>query len=48
LHRIEADVDPRNTRSIGVLERHGFKREGYLREKYFLWNEWQDAAQNGP
>lgn len=47
LHRIEADVDPRNTRSIGVLERHGFKREGFLREKYYLWDEWQDAALYG-
>lgn len=44
LHRIEADVDPRNTRSIRVLERLGFVREGYLRERYHLHGETQDAV----
>jgi RimJ/RimL family protein N-acetyltransferase len=43
LHRIEADVDPRNHRSIAVLERAGFRREGYLRERYHLGGEVQDA-----
>ena len=43
LHRIEADVDPRNARSIRVLEREGFQREGYLRERYHLMGEVQDA-----
>src|SRR5688572_15188355 len=32
LHRLEADVDPRNTASIRALERLGFRREGHLRE----------------
>lgn len=27
--RITADVDPRNTRSLAMLERHGFVRTGY-------------------
>jgi RimJ/RimL family protein N-acetyltransferase len=44
LHRIEADVDPRNLRSIAVLERAGFQREGYLRERYHLAGEVQDAV----
>jgi|SRR5688572_7917589 len=43
LHRIEADVDPRNHRSIAVLERVGFEQEGYLRERYHLNGEVQDA-----
>ena len=44
LHRLEADVDPRNDRSLGLLERHGFKREGLLRERYHVDGEIQDAV----
>ena len=44
LHRIEADVDPRNARSLRALEREGFRREGYLRERYHLSGEIQDAV----
>jgi RimJ/RimL family protein N-acetyltransferase len=44
LHRIEADVDPRNTRSIRALERLGFAREGYQRERYSVNGEWQDSV----
>ena len=44
LHRVEADVDPRNARSIRVLEREGFQREGYMRERYHLGGEVQDAV----
>lgn len=47
LHRLEADVDPRNARSIRALERVGFTREGYLRERYFLHAEVQDAIVYG-
>jgi RimJ/RimL family protein N-acetyltransferase len=43
LHRIEADVDPRNTASIKTLERLGFQREGYLRERWQVGGEIQDA-----
>lgn len=43
LHRIEADVDPRNTASIRTLERLGFQREGYLRERWHVNGEIQDA-----
>jgi RimJ/RimL family protein N-acetyltransferase len=47
LHRLEADADPLNAASIAVLERQGFKREGLLRERYFMQGEPQDAAYYG-
>ena len=43
LHRIEADVDPRNAGSIKTVERLGFQREGYLRERWQVGGEIQDA-----
>lgn len=43
LHRLEADVDPRNAASIRTLERLGFQREGYLRERWHVGGEVQDA-----
>jgi RimJ/RimL family protein N-acetyltransferase len=43
LHRIEADVDPRNAASVRTLERLGFQREGYLRERWHVNGEIQDA-----
>jgi RimJ/RimL family protein N-acetyltransferase len=47
LHRVEADVDPRNERSLRLLERLGFRREGYLRERYYINGERQDAVVMG-
>ncbi len=43
LRRLEADVDPRNAASIRTLERLGFQREGYLRERWHVNGEIQDA-----
>jgi RimJ/RimL family protein N-acetyltransferase len=43
LRRLEADVDPRNAASIRSLERLGFRREGYLRERWCVNGEIQDA-----
>lgn len=43
LHRLEADADPRNAASVRVLERLGFRREGLQRERYFMYDEVQDA-----
>ncbi|HEY0764683.1 MAG TPA: GNAT family N-acetyltransferase [Pyrinomonadaceae bacterium] len=43
LRRLEADVDPRNDASIRTLERLGFQREGYLRERWHVNGEIQDA-----
>jgi RimJ/RimL family protein N-acetyltransferase len=43
LRRLEADVDPNNARSVRTLERLGFQREGFLRERWFVGGEVQDA-----
>ena len=43
-HRLEADVDPRNAASLSILERLGFQREGYLRERWHVDGEIQDAV----
>ena len=43
LHRMEADVDPRNARSLRLLQKLGFREEGWLRERYMVNGETQDA-----
>ncbi len=43
LHRLGADVDPRNDRSLRLLEGLGFAREGLQREVYLVGDEWQDG-----
>ncbi|HYC88930.1 MAG TPA: GNAT family N-acetyltransferase [Thermoanaerobaculia bacterium] len=47
LHRLEADVDPRNHASIRCLERLGFRKEGYARERYHLYGTVHDAVLYG-
>lgn len=42
LHRIEAACIPDNTRSIGLLEKAGFEREGYLRGYLKINGVWRD------
>ncbi len=44
LHRIEADIDPRNTASAKLLERMGFQKEGYMRERWIVNGEICDTA----
>jgi RimJ/RimL family protein N-acetyltransferase len=44
LARITADADPRNDRSIRLLQRLGFQTEGSLRQHYLVNGEWQDAV----
>lgn len=44
LHRLEADTDPRNDRSLRLLERLGFRREGYLRQRFHVAGEVQDSV----
>lgn len=42
LHRIEAACIPDNERSIRVLEKAGFQREGYAREYLKINGAWRD------
>jgi len=44
LHRLEADVDPRNEASLRLLERLGFSREGYMRERWLVGAEVNDTV----
>lgn len=43
LHRVEADIDPRNAPSARVLHRLGFQREGRLRERWQVAGEVSDS-----
>ncbi len=47
LHRLEADIDPRNTASARTLERLGFQKEGHLRERWIVDGEISDTAWYG-
>ncbi|WP_182084663.1 GNAT family protein [Aureimonas sp. ME7] len=42
LHRLEAACLPRNEPSIRLLERSGFRREGYLRSYLKIAGVWED------
>jgi RimJ/RimL family protein N-acetyltransferase len=44
LHRIEADVDPRNEASVRSLLRLGFRQEGLLRQRWIVEGEVSDSA----
>jgi [ribosomal protein S5]-alanine N-acetyltransferase len=47
LNRLEADIDPRNTALCKSLEKLGFVREGYLRERWIVAGEVCDSALYG-
>ena len=42
LHRVSASVDPRNERSIALLERIGMRREAHFRQSLWFKGEWVD------
>ena len=47
LNRLEADIDPRNRASARTLERLGFQKEGYLRERWIVNDEISDTCLYG-
>jgi len=40
---LTADVDPRNARSLRLLERLGFERTGFARDTFCVAGEWVDS-----
>ena len=42
LHRLEANVQPSNTRSLAFVRRAGFVREGYSRRYVRIGGRWRD------
>jgi RimJ/RimL family protein N-acetyltransferase len=47
LNRIEADIDPRNIGSARVLEKLGFRKEGYMPERWIVFGEMADTVNYG-
>ncbi len=42
LHRVQAAIMPRNTKSIRVIEKLGFRREGYAERYLQIAGTWED------
>jgi ribosomal-protein-alanine N-acetyltransferase len=42
LHRIQAAIMPRNVRSLRVIEKLGFRREGYAERYLQIAGKWED------
>ena len=47
MNRLAADIDPRNAGSAKTLERLGFVKEGFLRERWIVAGEVSDTALYG-
>lgn len=41
-HRIVTSIDPRNTNSINLMQRLGFRKEGHFKESIYFNGEWVD------
>jgi len=41
-HRITASVDPRNTKSIALLERIQMRKEAHFKKSFWFNNKWED------
>jgi RimJ/RimL family protein N-acetyltransferase len=44
MHRVWAQLDPRNDASVRLCERLGMRREAYFREDIWFKGEWGDTA----
>jgi [ribosomal protein S5]-alanine N-acetyltransferase len=42
LHRLEANIQPANQASLRLVERQGFRREGYSPAMLFIDGDWRD------
>lgn len=47
LHRIEADTDDQNEASLSLLDKLGFQREGFFRERWRVYDDWQNSVMLG-
>jgi len=47
LHRLEADTDSNNAASLALLEKLGFQREGFFRERWYVNGVRQDSVMLG-
>ncbi|MCR2762840.1 GNAT family N-acetyltransferase [Microbacterium sp. zg.B48] len=44
LHRVFAELDPRNAASVALCERLGMRREAHFREQMWFKGEWADTG----
>jgi [ribosomal protein S5]-alanine N-acetyltransferase len=42
LHRLEASIQPDNQASLRLVQRHGFRKEGYSPDMLFIDGAWRD------